>query len=112
MEKLKKTLNKYTEEAIALPDKFFENIPQLNPNQSIIYSEDIPVYSGMGNIVDTKNWRRICQEDLIDVQWVYPDEPKWGFLFYTNDGDFYYSLKPQEFNEYSETFAGEFLDKM
>ncbi len=113
MQSLKKTLSKYTEEAIKLPRKFFDGIPRISSNQKWLYSEVIPVFSGLGNIKDSKNWRNITQEDLINVQLVFKEDSKWGYLFYTNDGSFYYSLMLGEnFNEYTETFAGEFLDKM
>ena len=113
MESLKKTLSKYTEEAIKLPTKFFDNLPKISGNKKWLYSEVLPVFSGLGNIKDSKNWRNITQEDLINVQLVFKGESNWGYIFYTNDGSFYYSLMLGEnFNEYAETFAGEFLDKM
>ena len=112
MDKFKTVLNKYSKQAEELPVKFFDRISLLNPVHNTTYSEEIPVYTGMGDIEDPINWARICQEDLIDVQYVYEEEPKYGFLFYTSDGLFYYSLMPEIFNEYSTVFAGEFLEKM
>lgn len=113
MESLKKSLSKYTEEAIKLPVKFFDSLPRISSNQKWFYSEVLPVFSGLGNIKDSKNWRNITLEDLINVQLVFKEEPKWGYIFYTSDGSFYYSLMLGEtFNYYCETFAGEFLDKM
>ena len=112
MDKLKKTISEYSKVAKELPDKFFDRVEILNPMQRVVNSEDIPVYTGIGDIEDPINWARITQEDLIDVQLVYEDKPKYGYLFYTSNGLFYYSLMPELFNEYSEVFAGEFLERM